>query len=104
MMSLEPRIGIRPNDVFLVFGQTAIQPLARGPPPVVQARLRTEPVTLHAVPEVVMAPGEVSLDLKQVAKITSRIDGQAEQIHAQLGDHVKKGQPLVAIGASNSIN
>ncbi len=68
------------------------------PPPVVQARLRTEPITLHAVPEIVMAPGEVSLDLKQVAKITSRIDGQAEQIHAQLGDHVKKGQPLVAIG------
>jgi cobalt-zinc-cadmium efflux system membrane fusion protein len=69
------------------------------PPPVVQARLRTEPVTLHAVPEIVTAPGEVSLDLKQVAKITSRIDGQAEQIHVQLGDHVKKGQPLAAIAS-----
>ncbi|HEX7765955.1 MAG TPA: efflux RND transporter periplasmic adaptor subunit [Nitrospira sp.] len=69
------------------------------PPPVVQARLRTEPVALRAVPEIVTAPGEVSLDLKQVAKITSRIDGQAELIHVQLGDHVKKGQPLVAIAS-----
>ena len=69
------------------------------PPPVIQARLRTNPVVLHAVPEIVTAPGEVSLDLKQVAKITSRIDGQAELIHVQLGDHVKKGQPLAAIGS-----
>lgn len=69
------------------------------PPPVVQARLRTEPVALHAVPEIVTAPGEVSLDLKQVAKITSRIDGQAELIHVQLGDHVNKGQPLAAIAS-----
>jgi len=69
------------------------------PPPVVKARLRTEPVTLHAVPEIVTAPGEVALDLKQMAKITSRIDGQAELIHVQLGDHVKKGQPLVAIAS-----
>jgi len=46
-----------------------------------------------------MAPGEVALDLKQVAKITSRIEGQVEQIHVQLGDKVKKGQPLAAIGS-----
>jgi cobalt-zinc-cadmium efflux system membrane fusion protein len=52
---------------------------------------------LHSIPEVVTAPGEVALDLKKVAKITSRIEGQAEKIHAQLGDRVKPGQPLVAI-------
>jgi cobalt-zinc-cadmium efflux system membrane fusion protein len=51
------------------------------------------------VPEVVTAPAEVALDLKQVAKITSRIEGQVEQIHVQLGDRVKKGQPLAAIGS-----
>jgi len=76
----------------------ANRPRVIQPPPVVQARLRTEPVALHAVPEIVTAPGEVSLDLRQVAKVTSRIAGQAEKIYAQLGDHVKKGQPLVAIG------
>jgi cobalt-zinc-cadmium efflux system membrane fusion protein len=68
-------------------------------PPVVRDRLRTEPVTRHSVPDIITAPGEVSLDLKQVAKITSRIEGQVEQIHVQLGDHVKNGQPLAAIGS-----
>ena len=69
------------------------------PPSAIRARLRTEPVTLHPIPEIVTAPGEVALDLKQVAKITSRIEGQVEQIHVQLGDRVKPGQPLAAIGS-----
>jgi membrane fusion protein, heavy metal efflux system len=68
-------------------------------PPAVQTRLRTDLVTLHPIPEVVTAPGEVALDLKQVAKITSRIEGQVEKIYVQLGDRVKRGQPLVAIGS-----
>ncbi len=66
-------------------------------PPIVREHVRVEPVALHGVPEVVTAPGEVALDLKQVAKITSRIEGQVEKIHAQLGDRVKPGQPLVVI-------
>ena len=67
------------------------------PPPAVRTRLRAEPVSQRSILEVVTAPGEVALDLKKVAKITSRIEGQAEKIHAQLGDRVKPGQPLVAI-------
>jgi cobalt-zinc-cadmium efflux system membrane fusion protein len=51
------------------------------------------------VPEVVTAPGDVALDLKQVAKITSRIEGQVAKIYAQLGDRVRSGQPLVAIAS-----
>ena len=66
-------------------------------PPAVRDRLKVEPVALHSVPEIVTAPGEVALDLKQVAKITSRIDGQIDHIHVQLGNRVKKGQPIVAI-------
>ena len=69
------------------------------PPPAVQTRLLVQPAALRAVPELVTAPGEVALDLKQVAKITSRIGGQVEHIHVQLGDRVKKGQALVAIGS-----
>ena len=34
-----------------------------------------------------------------MAKITSRIEGQVDKIHVQLGDRVKPGQPLVAIGS-----
>ncbi len=69
------------------------------PPPAVQARLHTQAAARRAVPELIAAPGEVALDLKQVAKITSRIGGQVEHIHVQLGDRVKKGQALVAIGS-----
>jgi len=66
-------------------------------PAAVRDRVRTDTVAMHVVPEVVTAPGEVSLDLKQVAKITARIEGQVDRIHVQLGDRVQRGQPLVAI-------
>jgi len=68
-------------------------------PVAVRDRLRIDPVAAHMVPEVVTAPGEVALDLKQVAKITSRIEGQVEKIHVQLGDRVKPRQPLAAISS-----
>ena len=63
----------------------------------VQDRVRTDAVAVHMVPDVVTAPGEVALDLNQVAKIMSMIEGQAQSIYVQLGDRVKRGQPLVAI-------
>lgn len=66
-------------------------------PTSVRDRLRMDTVALQVVPEVVTAPGEVALDLKQVAKITSRIEGQVHSIHVQLGDRVRRGQPLLAI-------
>ncbi|TKS63305.1 MAG: cation efflux system protein CzcB [Nitrospira sp.] len=66
-------------------------------PAAVRDRVRTDPVAIHVVPDVVTAPGEVALDLKQVAKIMSRIEGQVERIYVQLGDRVRRGQPLVAI-------
>jgi membrane fusion protein, heavy metal efflux system len=66
-------------------------------PAAVRDRIRSDTVAMHVVPEVVTAPGEVALDLKQVAKIMSRIEGQVERIHVQLGDRVRLGQPLVAI-------
>jgi membrane fusion protein, heavy metal efflux system len=68
-------------------------------PAAVRDRLRIDLVAAHIVPEVVTAPGEVSLDLKQVAKITSRIEGQADKIHVQLGDRVTPRQPLAAISS-----
>jgi cobalt-zinc-cadmium efflux system membrane fusion protein len=68
-------------------------------PATVRDRLRIAQVATHMVPEVVTAPGEVALDLKQVAKITSRIEGQVERIHVQLGDRVKPRQPLAAISS-----
>lgn len=68
-------------------------------PASVQDRVRTDVIAAHVVPDVVTAPGEVALDLNQVAKIMSLIEGQVEKIHVQLGDRVKPGQPLAAIGS-----
>lgn len=66
-------------------------------PAAMRDRVRIDTVAMHMVPDVVTAPGEVALDLKQVAKIMSRIEGQVERIYVQLGDRVRSGQPLVAI-------
>ncbi|GKS57663.1 RND transporter [Nitrospira sp.] len=69
------------------------------PPEKVQARLRTEPLARHVVPMTVTAPGEVALDPKQTAKVSSRIEGQVDRVFVQLGDRVKEGQALVSIGS-----
>jgi cobalt-zinc-cadmium efflux system membrane fusion protein len=66
-------------------------------PAAVRDRLHIETVAAHVVPEVVTAPGEVALDLKQVAKITSRLEGQVQSVYVQLGDRIKRDQPLIAI-------
>lgn len=79
--------------------QSEASPRVIQPPSAVRTRLRAEPVTRRSIPEVITAPGEVALDLKQVAKITSRIEGQVDKLHVQLGDRVKPGQPLVVIGS-----
>jgi RND family efflux transporter MFP subunit len=69
------------------------------PAPLIENRLRTEPAVKQAIPEIVSAPGEVAIDLKRMAKVTSRIEGQVERLSVQLGDHVHRGQPLVSIGS-----
>lgn len=62
-------------------------------------RVRTEAVEIRPLERLISAPGEVALDLDRVAKITSRIDGQIEQMFAILGDHVEAGQALAAVGS-----
>ena len=69
------------------------------PPSVVRDRLRTEAVAFRVVPEIVTAPGEVALDLKRVAKVSPRIEGKVEHLSVFLGDRVRVGQPLAAIGS-----
>ena len=68
-------------------------------PPQVQARILTEMVTEQLMPQIVTAPGSVALDLTRVAKISSRIEGIVERVFVQLGDRVRRDQPLVAIGS-----
>jgi cobalt-zinc-cadmium efflux system membrane fusion protein len=68
-------------------------------PAAIRERLRVESVALRVVSEVVIAPGEVTLDLKRVAKVAPRIEGKVEHLNVFLGDRVRVGQPLVAIGS-----
>ena len=60
-------------------------------------RIRVQEVKEGLTPHVVSAPGHVSLDLAQVAKVSSRIPGQVDKILVHLGNRVKKNEPLAAV-------
>lgn len=60
-------------------------------------RIRIEEVTERLTPHTVSAPGHVALDLAQVAKVSSRIPGQVDKIMVELGNRVKKHEPLAAV-------
>lgn len=62
-------------------------------------QIQTVKAVKRSVPQSISAPGEVSLDLSKVAKVSSRIAGQVEKAFVQLGALVRKGQPLLAIGS-----
>ncbi|BCA54512.1 RND transporter [Nitrospira sp. KM1] len=80
----------RPTDRVGIFRQIQA-------PGAVLDRIKTEPASLQKVAQSMTAPGEIALDLKHVAKISSRIEGQVQIIHVQLGDRVRAGQPLLEI-------
>ncbi len=90
-----------PTDVA---SQGAETPGATNPSPLhltesAQQRIKTAPVEERMLSKTITAPGNVALNLAKMAKISSRIEGQAEQVFVQLGNRVKKGDPLVAIGS-----
>ena len=62
-------------------------------------RIKTAPVEQRMLSTAITAPGNVALNMANMAKVSSRIEGQVEQVFVQLGNHVKKGDPLVAIGS-----
>ena len=64
-----------------------------------QQRIATSLVEARMLSKALTAPGNVALDLARMAKISSRIEGQAEQVFVHLGNQVKQGDPLVAIGS-----
>jgi RND family efflux transporter MFP subunit len=60
-------------------------------------RIRIEEVKERLTPHSVSAPGNVALDLAQVAKVSSRIPGQVDKVMVTLGNRVQKDQPLAAV-------
>lgn len=75
------------------------QPHIAKVPEQIRGRLSTEIVQKKSFPQSFTAPGEVTLDLKRVAKVSSRIEGQVEKVFVHLGERVRLDQPLLAIGS-----
>jgi cobalt-zinc-cadmium efflux system membrane fusion protein len=57
----------------------------------------TAAVDLEDVDDVIAATGKVAFDDQKVAHVFSPVTGKAVKVLAQLGSHVKKGEPLVLI-------
>lgn len=64
-----------------------------------QQRIKTALVIKRLLSKAIVAPGVVALDLAKVARVSSRIEGQVEKVFVQLGNQVKVGDPLLAIGS-----
>lgn len=61
--------------------------------------IRTQRVSARVLTDVITAPGEVRLNDYQSAQVTPRIAAQIVGRHAQLGDQVETGQPLVTLSS-----
>jgi cobalt-zinc-cadmium efflux system membrane fusion protein len=62
-----------------------------------QMKIRVEKVDLEDVDDTVLASGKVAFEDRKLIHVFSPVTGKAVQVFAQLGNHVKKGEPLVAI-------
>lgn len=62
-----------------------------------EAKLLTMPVAEHDVGGSIVTSGRLTFDDLHVSHVFSPVTGRVTAIHAQLGQHVKKGDPLVTI-------
>ena len=56
-------------------------------------------VKRQSLGDAITAPGEAMLNAYRTTKVTPRTPGQVMKRHARLGDHVKKGQPLITLSS-----
>jgi membrane fusion protein, heavy metal efflux system len=64
--------------------------------------IEVAPVEERLVPEEITAPGRIAFDDSRVAHVFSPVSGRVSRIHAQLGDRVRKGTPLVTLDAPDA--
>lgn len=62
-----------------------------------RAGIRVAAVGEQAVPEVLIATGEIEPSLDRVVKVTSRVGGRVRSLFASVGDAVAAGQPLLTL-------
>ena len=63
------------------------------------AEIQTEVIKLKNTPRLINVPGEVIPDPNLFSKISVRISCQVEKLWINIGDKVKKGQPLVTLSS-----
>jgi len=63
------------------------------------AEIQTEAIKLKKIPILISVPGEVVPDPSLFTKISVRISCQVEKLWVNIGDTVKKGQPLVTLSS-----
>ncbi|NOZ53576.1 MAG: efflux RND transporter periplasmic adaptor subunit [Gammaproteobacteria bacterium] len=56
-------------------------------------------VKRQSLGDAITAPGEAMLNAYRTSKITPRTPAQVIKRHVRLGDHVKKGQPLITLSS-----
>ena len=56
--------------------------------------IHVEPPKTRTVPMVLQASGKVSFDERRVARVVAPVAGQVMDLTANVGDHVRRGQPL----------
>jgi len=72
------------------------------PPEMVErAGLRYDVVRLQAVANSLRTTGTVQANAYRETRVTPLVGGRVTAVHAQLGDHVTKGQPLAVIFSSD---
>jgi cobalt-zinc-cadmium efflux system membrane fusion protein len=86
--------------------QAAAEPAGPQPPPgevwlsqqqVVDAKIEVKPVEAEDVDDTILTSGRVALDDLRSGHLFSPVTGRVVKITAQLGERVKKGQPLATI-------
>jgi membrane fusion protein, heavy metal efflux system len=63
------------------------------------AQIEVAVVEERPVASEITAPGRIAFDDSRVARVFSPVSGRVLRIHAQLGDRVRKGAPLVTLEA-----
>ncbi len=63
------------------------------------AGIKTMVVERSSLGEAITSPGEVMLDAYRTTRITPRIPAQVMERHVRLGDHVRKGEPLITLSS-----
>ena len=63
------------------------------------AGIKVEALQPRKLPNKITAPGEIRLNAYATSKVAARIAAQILSRQARLGDHVKKGQPLIVLSS-----